>query len=385
MAVSRSVDQNTLRRRGVGLRALDRTKASPGYTLFAPIAGSGQVYLIDLEGNVVHQWNLPYPPGAYGYILPNGNLFYNGKTTDNVENVPWWFKGGVVLEADYEGNVRWQYTHPYHHHDGRRLANGNTIVLTVEPIPPGLAAKVQGGIPGTEWRQGTILADAVQEVTPAGQVVWSWHAYEHLDPKTDHITANDRREEWTHANAVSETSDGDLILSFRNLSTVVIVDRKSGDIAWRLGPETLSHQHHPHEIANGNILIFDNGTTRRDIALSFSRVIEVDRVTRKVVWEYVDSPPQNFYSPYISGAQRLPNGNTLITEGNYGRLFEVTPSGEVVWEYVNPHFGLQQVTSDPSPAVRGEQNAVFRAFRYGPHEIPWYPKDFRRVDAASWR
>jgi hypothetical protein len=67
----------------------------------------------------------------------------------------------------------------------------------------------------------------------------------------------------------------------------------------------------------------------------------------------------------------LTNGNTLITEGNYGRIFEVTPERQVVWEYVNPYFGPQQVTSDRSPAVRGEQNAVFRAFRYAREEIAW--------------
>jgi hypothetical protein len=368
---SSNVDQNTIRRRGVGIRAIDRSKAFPGYTLFAPITGSGQVYLVDLDGNVVHRWALPYPPGAYGYLLPNGNLFYNGKTADNLENVPWWFKGGVVLEADPAGKILWEYRHPYHHHDGRRLANGNTIVLTLETIPDHLARRVQGGLPGTEWRGGTILADAVHEVTPAGETVWTWHAYEHLDPDADHITANDRREEWTHGNAVGELADGSIILGFRNLSTVVIVSRPEGKVIWKLGPETLSHQHHPHEIANGNILVFDNGTSRRDIALNFSRVIEVDRRTKKIVWEYVDAPPQNFFSPYISGAQRLPNGNTLITEGNYGRLFEVTPEREIVWEYVNPYFGPQQVTSDRSPALGGVQNAVFRAFRYAREEIPW--------------
>jgi hypothetical protein len=170
---------------------------------------------------------------------------------------------------------------------------------------------------------------------------------------------------------VGEVAGGDIILSFRNLSTVVVVSRRTGEIVWRLGPETLSHQHHPHELANGNILLFDNGTTRRDVALNFSRVIEVDRAKKDIVWQYVDSPPQNFFSPYISGAQRLPNGNTLITEGNYGRLFEVTSRGEVVWEYVSPYFGPQQVTHDPSPAQRGEQNAVFRSFRYAPEEIAW--------------
>jgi hypothetical protein len=371
MSVYGPVDQNALRRRGTGLRALNRDKAFPGYTLFAPINGSGRVYLIDLEGTVVHQWSLPHPPGSFGYLLPNGNLFYNGKTSENVEGVPWWFKGGIVLEAEPSGKIIWEYRHPNHHHDARRLANGNVIVLANLPLPPAVAARVKGGIPGTELAGGRILADVIHEVTPQGEIVWTWRAWEHLDPEIDVITSHDKREEWTHANTVGELSDGNLILSFRNLSLVVIVERKTGNIIWRLGRETLSHQHYPNELPNGNILIFDNGTYRENIALNFSRVIEVTRESKKVVWEYTDTPPQNFFSPYISGAQRLNNGNTLITEGNYGRLFEVTPEKEIVWEYVNPYFGNQQITRDPSLAVQGEQNLVFRSFRYAPEQIPW--------------
>jgi hypothetical protein len=365
-----NVDQNTIRRRGTGLRALDADKAFPGYTLFAPITGAGEVYLIDIEGRVVHQWKLPYPPGSYGYLLPNGNLFYSGKTAENLDRFPWWFKGGIVLEANPSGEIVWKYSHPDHHHDARRLANGNVIVLATERISPELAGRVKGGLPGTEWN-GSILADVLHEVTPAGEIVWTWHAYEHLDPDIDIITSSDRREEWSHANTVGELADGNIIVSLRNLSTVAIIERRTGKIVWRVGRETLSHQHYPNELDNGNILIFDNGTYRETIALNYSRVIEVDRRTKRIVWEYTDNPPHNFFSPYISGAQRLPNGNTLITEGNYGRLFEVTFNKEIVWEYVNPYFGRQQITRDKSLAVQGEQNAVFRSFRYSAHQIPW--------------
>ena len=69
-----------------------------------------------------------------------------------------------------------------------------------------------------------------------------------------------------------------------------------------------------------------------------------------------------FYSTYISGAQRLPNGNTLICEGVPGRIFEVTPQAEIVWEYINPHFA--------DALAFGTNNAVFRAFRYGPELFP---------------
>lgn len=367
-----SVDQNTIRRRGTGLKAYDPQKAFRGYTLFTPLTGNGEVYLISLEGKVVHQWNLPYPPGLYGYLLPNGNLFYNGKTPENPSRFPMWslFKGGVVLEVDPHGNIVWEYQHPDHHHDARRLRNGNTILLCLEKIPQSLVPRIKGGVPGTEL-DGDIYADVVYEVTPSGEIVWTWHAYEHLDPETDIITPQDQRHEWSHGNTVGELADGNIVLSFRNISTVVIVDRKTGEIIWKLGDKVLAQQHFPNELPNGNLLIFDNGAHRRNTALNFSRVIEVSRQTQEIVWEYSDNPPHNFFSSYISGAQRLPNGNTLITEGGFGRLFEVTPAGEVVWEYVNPHFAHRNVADEKAPVAQGEQNSVFRAFRYAPEEIPW--------------
>lgn len=372
VATSTQVDQNTIRRRGTGLISHNPQKTFDGYTLFAPLSGSGEVYLIDIDGNIAHQWQLPHPPGLYGYLLPNGNLFYNGRVSEKSSRFPLWqlFKGGVILEVDKDGKIIWEYRHPDHHHDARRLRNGNTIVLCLEKIPRDLVPQIQGGVPGTE-AEGDIYADVIHEVNPAGDILWSWHAYEHLDPATDIITPQDERHEWSHGNTVGELADGNLVLSFRNISTVVIVDRQTGKIIWKLGREVLSQQHFPNELPNGNLLIFDNGSHRQHTALTFSRVIEVDRQTKEIVWEYQDTPAHNFFSPYISGAQRLPNGNTLITEGNFGRLFEVTSSREVVWEYINPFFGQKELPGERSLVSRGEQNSVFRAFRYAPDVVPW--------------
>lgn len=368
-----AIDRNTIRRRGTGLRAYNPAKTVPGYTLFTPVTGQGEVYLINMEGEVVHQWKLPYPPGLYGYLLPNGNLFYNAQTPESPSRFSLWpnFKGGAVLEVEPSGKIVWEYYHPDHHHDARRLCNGNAIVLCIEKIPRSLVSHIKGGIPGTEI-DGDMYADVINEVTPKGEIVWTWHAWEHLDPETDIITLQDPRHEWTHANTVGELSDGNIVVSFRNISTVVIIDKTTGKIVWKLGDNVLAQQHYPNELPNGNFLIFDNGSHRRNMALNFSRVIEVDRKTQEIVWEYKDTPPQNFFSPYISGAQRLPNGNTLIVEGTFGRLFEITATGEVVWEYVNPYFGQRSISGSTASLINnGESNAVFRAFRYEAEEIAW--------------
>src|SRR5262249_26268932 len=171
------------------------------------------------------------------------------------------------------------------------------------------------------------------------------------------------RAEWTHGNAIVELPDGNLLVSFRNISTIIKLDRRSGRVVWKLGPPILSGQHAPELLANGNLLIFDNGPHRLDQTFPFSRVIEVNPVTKEIVWKYQEAFPPSFYSDRISNAQRLPNGNTLINEGQFGRFFEVTPAGEVVWEYVNPYFG-------PAIAPAAKQmNNVFRVYRYTEDEI----------------
>ena len=111
--------------------------------------------------------------------------------------------------------------------------------------------------------------------------------------------------------------------------------------------------------------IFDNGIGLPSVKASglywgidHSRVLEIDPKTKKVVWSYYHQDKSwkfpiktkwLFNSPYIAGAQRLKNGNTLICEGGTGRIFEVTSSGEIVWEFINP-----------------DRKAIFRAYRYGP-------------------
>lgn len=359
-----SAEQIKAKRAGVGLRAWDRERACPGFTLFAPLTTGVKVYLIDLQGNVVHTWSMPYPPGLYGYLTDTGTLFYNGKVPEEsgrfISTQPW--KGGAALEVDWDGRVLWEVRHPDHHHDGVRLRNGNVLLLCMARLPADLVPRVRGGMAGSE-HNGEMYGDYLVEMTTDGRVVWEWRSWEHLDPAIDTITAaQDRRHEWTHANTVIELPDGNIAVSFP--STIVVVDRRSEEITWRLGPPTLAQQHAPTPLPNGNLLIFDNGTHRVDHPLPFSRVIEVEIASKEIVWKYQERRPIDFFSPLISNAQRRPNGNTLICEGSFGRLFEVTMAGELVWEYVNPFFGLSLGPGDPIPT-----NAVFRAFRYSDEEI----------------
>lgn len=356
------VEQQKQRRLGTGLTAWDPSRTYDGYTLFAPQGGTS-AYLVDMRGEVVHIWDItdPSAPDTVWCVslLENSNLFATVHRPAG-DAPPFVWKGGVVMEVDWQGKVLWEFEDPAQHHDARLLPNGNLLLLRTELTPPEVAAQVQGGLPGSGG--GDMWCDWIAEVTLEGEPVWEWHAWEHLDPEIDRIHSQDLRNEWTHGNSVEEMPDGNVLISFRNINTVAIVDRESGDFAWKLAAPDVAQQHDATYLDNGNILIFDNGAHRTNVALPYSRVIEVHPETKEIAWQYMDPAPMNFFSPYISGAQRLPNGNTLITEGNFGRLFEVTPEGQLVWEYISEFFTVRPIT--------GESNAVFRAYRYGPQAFP---------------
>ena len=229
-----------------------------------------------------------------------------------------------------------------------------------------MVSMIQGGIPGTEV-DGCIFADYLVEMTTDGRVLWEWKSWEHLDPAKDRITPQDSRAEWTHGNTVVEMPNGNILVSFRNISTVAVVNRRTGALDWKLGPPHINQQHDPQPLASGDILIFDNGTHRPDHPVPHSRVIEVNPTNNEIVWKYQEQNLYYFFSPYISGAQRLPNGNTLICEGNFGRLFEVTSEGQLAWEYVNPHFIVPPDSPNSAPS-----NSVFRAFRYTSDQVQAY-------------
>ena len=100
---------------------------------------------------------------------------------------------------------------------------------------------------------------------------------------------------------------------------------------WSMGPGIFDHQHHPTLLENGHILVFDNGWHR-----GYSRVIEIDPVTSEIVWQYAPESADVLFTKRRGSAYRLSNGNTLITESDRGRAFEITPAGETVWQYWMP-------------------------------------------------
>ena len=207
---------------------------SQGYTLVTPTGGNS-ANLIDMEGRVCHRWHSEENIG-YAYMLPDGHLLLrSGGARQGGQRVGGGAQSGAIRELDWEGNVVWEYHNPMIHHDFERLPNGNTLVLLFEPLAEDLVARIRGGShSGTGDEE--MLGDLVQEVTPEGEIVYSWQSWDHLDPEEDIICHLENREEWTHQNALNVTSDGDLLISFRRTDTVGIVDKDTGAFSWKWGP-----------------------------------------------------------------------------------------------------------------------------------------------------
>ena len=264
-----------------------------------------------------------------------------------------------------------------------------------------------------------------------GTIVWSWHVWDHLiqdiaNRKNNYGTVaahpelvdpNSGRQIpvfWNHMNSIAYNAALDqIILSVRGNSEIWIIDHttttaqaaghsggnhgKGGDLIYRWGDpsqyragtqsdEMLFQQHCGAWIpqgcpGTGDLLIFNNGigrgyttvdqiTTPVDASGNYPLTTGSAYGPKTLTWTYKANPPSSFYADEISGAQRLPNGNTLICDGVHGILFEVTSAGETVWKYINPVVKTGPLTSTgvipPDSAKAGQfMNEVFRVYRYG--------------------
>ena len=340
-----------------GVMYYDSRRAYNGLTLFTPVEGRG-AWLIDMLGRTLNCWQTPYAPGCDGRLLPTGSLLYAAKIPDgplsDLEGA-----GGILMELDWDGRLVWKYEDPYLHDSFCRLGNGNTMVLRWVEVPQEIASKVIGGDPGTE-RDGIMWGDAIREITPSGKVAWEWIAHEHLNPEGNIGCLVCPRSEWTHLNACEVLEDDNILASFMKTNTIAIIEKRTGNIKWQWGPGELAHQHSPTMLDNGNILVFDNGFHPYGFPWGFSRVLEVEPKTKAMVWAYGGrEATTEFYSATMSNCQRLPNRNTLICEGNTGRIFEVDLKGKLVWEFSN------NLPSDKPYPAQIRSHMVYSAYRYG--------------------
>jgi hypothetical protein len=380
------------------------------YVLFAPIR-SNVTYLMDLNGQLVHQWRATSAPACSVYLLADGTLL-RARSLGDSNFSGGGCNGGLVELLDWDGKVTWSYEYNgadhQQHHDVRMMPNGHVLLLAWEKRT-GAEALAAGRDPATIPANGTIWVDHIVEVDPkTNTIVWVWRAFEHLLPPgadpADHPELIDpnawatKSSDWTHANAIDYNADLDQVMvSVRNHHEFWVIDHgtttaeaaghsggrrgRGGDLIYRWGTpddygvsatQQLFGQHNAHWIepglpGAGEILVFNNGDRN---SRPYSTVVQLappvqpnglylfDPVTGFLPnapdWIYVASPPESVFATIISGAQRLANGNTLVCDGPAGHFFEVTTTGATAWSYV---------VADTTGA---NGVLVFRATRYEP-------------------
>ena len=303
------------------------------------------ISLMNMEGKVLHKWYTDPRDGKgwnKGELLHNGDMLTYSKRLKKFARIGWDSK--VKQTADI-----------LVHHDFYYSKNGTVFLISRKDN-----IRFFSGLPVP------ILEDYIAELPPEGQLkeISIFNAAKEyfsaesifkiycnlVSPKTlRKIFANKFEGEFLfwgesffdimHTNSIEvierEVSgvcgNGDILISIREFDLVAILDTDSEKFVWHWGPGILDKQHHPTMLENGNILLFDNGYHRK-----YSKVSELDPIEKKIVWEYTSDPKENFFSPKRGSNQRLDNGNTLITESDKGRVFEVTKEGQIVWEFYNP-------------------------------------------------
>ncbi len=428
------------------------SKCCDGYTLYCAAGPGANATLVDMNGEVVHEWTITAMPAK---MLPGGSILgikrnRVGKDNPLVPDAPPagapagpkakakpWFDAIEFVQESWDGQEEWSFCDwdddgtgimmSRQHHDYQREGNpvgyyapgqeclrqGKTLFLAHKnKLVPEISDKV-------------LVDDVIYEVDWDGNLTgFEWHPADHFDEigfdesakeqiyNNPHYNEIRGRGDWLHLNTLSvlgknhwydETGDErfnpeNIMISSRSANFIAIISRATGNIVWKAGPDFVEGtpeyklgqfvgQHHPHMIPKGlpgagNILVFDNGgrsgygepTVPPEepeakpkgppprYTRDYSRVIEFNPVTFEIVWQYgAESGDEFFFSHNISSAQRLPNGNTLITDGANGRIFEVTPDKEIVWEFFSPM----------GPA--GRHTPVYRAYRIPPEWVPGNP------------
>jgi len=298
-----------------------------------------QAILMDMRGSVLHSWGIVFKdvwpePGPVCFLdVEVHKNFWRQAQLFNNGDVLAIFDWIGLIKLDKDSKLLWSYKGGCHH-DLFVADNGNIYVLTQRTLTSHEKLKLTG----------PIMEDFITVLTPQGEEIKSVSLIEcFLNSDYDLLLTSTRlRADGLHTNTI-ELLDGKMVdqapmferghilVSVRNLNTIAVVDFEEEKVTWALSG-MWKQQHKPTLLENGNLLLFDNlGHKGR------SRVIEFNPLTQEIVWAYQGDHPDDFFSRFSGSNQRLPNGNTLITESDNGRAFEVTPGNKIVWEFKNPH------------------------------------------------
>ena len=321
---------------GAGVVLYDAERSVPGYNLYTSIPFSAAV-LIDATGNEVHRWDDDCDVWTRARLLPDGDLLVIGVCRGDVEVAPF------LARKRWDGSEVWR-SNVSAHHDLDVLPDGRILVITKsrrERTGYGANDEVRDNELTLLSPAGEVLQQrSISDMIDAGPALFSWLGEDEFPgageskPFADFLHCNSLV--WLTNTPLSGRdplyASGNVLLSSRHQSSLLMVNFERGELLWSWGQGELQRQHEASVLPNGNILLFDNGTAER----GFSRLVELDPGSGRIVWEYQADPPEEFFSEGRGTVQPLRGGNLLVGNSARGEAFEVTREGEVVWRFFNP-------------------------------------------------
>ncbi len=317
----------------------DAARSEPGYNLYASRA-LARAELVDADGNAVRVWQAE-DGGQWSHVrlLPDGDLLVVGSREENRREGRIEDANRYLERRRFDGPARWRRAIPVHHDvnlapDGRLMA-----LISEDRVVPELDP------------DGEVRDEGIQFLTPDGALLERRLFVPMLLARPDVFRFQPvaRRElggrmlsDLLHANSIEWLdrpalaarhpiyAAGNVLVSMRHQDTIAIFDCDAGEVVWAWGQGEVRGPHDATLLENGNVLLFDNR-----LGEGWSRVVELDPLSRRVVWEWRAPAPADFYTRSRGSVQRLPGGNTLIAESDRGHAFEVTPDGDVVWDFWN--------------------------------------------------
>ena len=320
---------------GSGVTFHDERRAGSGFNFYT--SGHGPVaVLTDMSGAVIHRWEKPLSEvwPEFPWLDQAGFSFWRRAHLFDNGDVLAIFEGAAMVKLDRDSNLLW-VSRGREHHDMDVREDGSIFVLTRRAqLVPWLDA------------ERPTLVDYVAILDADGRLLREVSVLDMLraSPFADRLDPARRKfGDVLHTNSIfviderlraarPELAAGDVVVSMNTLGTFAVLDLDAERAVWVWSDRRPGGLHDPDPLDGGRLLLFDNGT-----AATGSRVLELDVAEERELWTFKGSKDRPFFSFSCGTAQRLPNGNTLITESDGGRAFEVTPAGDTVWEFHSPH------------------------------------------------
>ncbi|HYW68464.1 MAG TPA: arylsulfotransferase family protein [bacterium] len=319
-----------------GITFYDPARSAGGLNFYTSGHFAGAI-LMDMEGRVLHEWRYGFLdawPGETESAEIDGSEYWRWAHLFENGDVLAIFDGLGLIKVDRKSNLIWKRLGG-EHHDLDVTEDGRIFVLTRKAH---MVERVNPRMP--------VLEDFVTVLDADGNLLHEVSILEAFEnsPFRDapHARRYAPRGDLYHTNAVDVLDGsladripafrkGNVLISMRTQSIIAVVDMDAAEIVWVASDLWLA-QHDPKVLDNGNILVFDNKGAKGE-----SRVVEFDPVARETVWSYAGDRSNSFFTQMCGANHRLDNGNTVATESDFGRALEVTPDGDIVWEFVNPH------------------------------------------------